>query len=147
MHDRETDDACGVCAACAKNQNLFNSDLHFCFSTQQYQETTKTQTVLAGSPNAWIAFLTEQPLANWNDGPTITVAKNKQAIISRDESLHYQNPSLKPFGAPMGKVTQKSGSTWAGSCHPDIEILEEPPENTFFPGGQCHQPPGAPPLF
>lgn len=132
--DRKTDDACGVCAACAKNQKFIHPDLHFVFPLSNIKNDKDTDRFKAGITKSWRAFLTEQPFGKLDDWTNYYGGENKQAIISRDESRGIiKTLSLKPFESTYKVMVIWQPEYMHGSAANGIlKILEEPPENTFF---------------
>lgn len=131
--DRQTGDACGRCAACAKMRKLAHPDIHHIFPvaiTKKVKETSSD----AYLP-LWRAFVAAQPfgsLADWLG--FIGVEGNRQGNISAEEARNViRKVTLKAYEAEYKILIiwqpEQLNSTSANVL---LKILEEPPEKTIF---------------
>lgn len=132
--NRQPDDACGVCPACAKNLKYIHPDLHFVFPLSNVKNDKDADRFKAEILKSWRAFLLEQPFGNISNWTSYYGGENKQAIISRDESREIiKTLSLKSFESPYKVMIIWQPEYMHGSAANGIlKILEEPPQNTYF---------------
>lgn len=132
--DRKPDDACGVCAACSKNQKYVHPDLHFVFPLSNIKNDKDADRFKAEITKSWRSFLIEQPFGKLDDWTNFYGGENKQALISREESRSIiKTLSLKSFESPYKVMVIWQPEYMHGSAANGIlKILEEPPQNTFF---------------
>lgn len=132
--DRKSDDACGVCAACSKNQKFVHPDLHFVFPLSNIKNDKDADRFKAEITKSWRSFLLEQPFGKLDDWTNSYGGENKQALISREESRTIiKTLSLKSFESPYKVMVIWQPEYMHGSAANGIlKILEEPPVNTFF---------------
>jgi DNA polymerase III subunit delta' len=128
------DDACGVCAACSKNNKLIHPDTHFVFPLSNIKGDKDEERFKSEILKQWRSFLLEQPFGNLDDWTNSYGGEDKQALISREESREIiKTLSLKPF-----ESKNKVMIIWQPELmHPSaangiLKILEEPPAHTFF---------------
>ncbi|MBX2942593.1 MAG: DNA polymerase III subunit delta [Cyclobacteriaceae bacterium] len=132
--NRTPDDACGVCAACSKNQKYIHPDLHFVFPLSNIKNDKDVDRFKAEITKSWRSFLIEQPFGKLDDWTNSYGGENKQALISREESRTIiKTLSLKSFESPYKiMVIWLPEYMHASAANGILKILEEPPENTFF---------------
>jgi len=131
--NQQAEDACGVCAACVKNQKYIFPDLHFIFPTSSTKAKTKdisSNTFL----KEWRTFLTETPYSNLSEWGAFFGGENKQLSISVDESRNIvKNLTLKAIeGAYKIMVLWLPEMMNAAAANALLKILEEPPGKTVF---------------
>jgi DNA polymerase-3 subunit delta' len=131
---RGSEDACGECPACQKNNRFVHPDTHFVFPVSNVKGDKDDERFRADIRKSWRTFLTETPFGNINDWTRSYGGEDKQAIISKEESREIiKTLSLKPFESPL-----KVMIIWQPEfMHPSaangiLKILEEPPPQTFF---------------
>lgn len=132
--NRGSEDACGECAACSKNQKYIHPDLHFVFPLSNVKNDKDAERFKAEILKSWRSFLQEQPFGKLDDWTNYYGGENKQALISREESREIiKTLSLKPFESPYKIMIIWQPEYMHGSAANGIlKILEEPPQNTFF---------------
>lgn len=127
-----SEDACGQCSACRKNEKFIHPDVHFVFPV--VNTSTSAKPVSDQFIKEWRSFLAENPygsLQNWLAGLT---RENKQAQIFAQESQEiYNKLSLKTYEAPYKVMIiwmpEKMNSVAANKL---LKILEEPAGDTVF---------------
>lgn len=132
--DRTPEDACGVCAACLKNQKFIHPDLHFVFPLSNIKNDKDADRFKAEITKSWRAFLSEQPFGKLDDWTNYYGGENKQALISREESRSIiKTLSLKSFeSAYKVMIIWQPEYMHSSAANGILKILEEPPHNTFF---------------
>lgn len=132
--NKGTNDSCGVCAACSKNDKLIHPDTHFVFPLSNVKGDKDEERFKAEIHKSWRSFLLEQPFGNLDDWTNYYGGEDKAALISRDESREIiKTLSLKPFESKY-----KVMIIWQPELmHPSaangiLKILEEPAPHTFF---------------
>jgi DNA polymerase III subunit delta' len=130
--NRAEDDACGICASCAKMAKLVHPDFHFIFpiATSKKIDGKTSEAFLP----AWRSFLLENPyrvLPEWLDH---IGADNKQGNISVEEARGIlRKLSVKAYeGEYKILLIWKPDIMNAASSNAILKILEEPPEKTLF---------------
>ncbi len=131
--DKQTDDACGECAACQKNGKFIFPDLHFVVPTA----TTKNRTKDANSAafmKEWRSFIQTNPYASPQEWGNFFGAENKQLSISVEESRSIiRTLSMKSFeGEYKVLILWLPEMMNASSANALLKILEEPPAKTIF---------------
>ncbi|HYG03042.1 MAG TPA: DNA polymerase III subunit delta [Chryseosolibacter sp.] len=128
------DDACGICAACSKNNKFIHPDTHFVFPLSNIKNDKDEERFKSEIRKQWRSFLLEQPFGTLDDWTNYYGGEDKQALISREESREIiKTLSLKPF-----ESKNKVMIIWQPELmHPSaangiLKILEEPPAHTFF---------------
>ncbi len=128
------DDACGVCAACSKNNKLIHPDTHFVFPLSNVKGDKDEERFKSEILKQWRAFLTEQPFGNLDDWTNFYGGEDKQALISREESREIiKTLSLKPFESRNKvMIIWQPELMHTSAANGILKILEEPPARTFF---------------
>ncbi|MCF2496301.1 DNA polymerase III subunit [Dyadobacter chenhuakuii] len=130
--NKSDEDACGVCASCAKMAKLIHPDFHFIFPIATSKKIDgKTSEAFLG---LWRSFLLENPyriLPEWLDHIS---AENKQGNISVEEARGIlRKLSVKAYeGEYKILLIWKPDIMNAASSNAILKILEEPPEKTLF---------------
>jgi len=132
--ENKSDDSCGTCPACSKNNKFIHPDTHFVFPISNVKGDKDEERFKSEILKSWRAFLLEQPFGNLDDWTNYYGGEDKQAIISREESREIiKTLSLKPF-----ESQHKVMIIWQPELmHPSaangiLKILEEPAPHTFF---------------
>ena len=130
--NKSDEDACGVCASCAKMAKLIHPDFHFIFpiATSKKVDGKTSEAFLP----LWRSFLLENPyriLPDWLDH---IGADNKQGNISVEEARGIlKKLSVKAYeGEYKILLIWKPDIMNASSSNAILKILEEPPEKTLF---------------
>jgi DNA polymerase-3 subunit delta' len=132
--NKSSNDSCGNCPACSKNDKLVHPDTHFVFPLSNVKGDKDEERFKAEIMKSWRSFLQEQPFGNLDDWTNYYGGEDKQAIISKEESRGIiKTLSLKPFESKY-----KVMIIWQPELlHPFaangiLKILEEPAPHTFF---------------
>lgn len=124
-------DACGVCPACVKAQQLVHPDIHFSYPVIPKKSGDKpTSNDYAAD---WREFIKLQPYGNSFDWLQMIGAENKQGNITAEECNDIiRKLSLKSFESEykililwMPEYLGKEGNKL-------LKLIEEPPPNTLF---------------
>lgn len=130
--NRNEEDACGVCASCAKMNKLIHPDFHFIFPIAASKKIDgKTSEAFL---TYWRSFILENPyrlLPEWLD---FINAENKQGNISVEEARGIlRKLSTKAYeGEYKILLIWKPDIMNAASSNALLKILEEPPYKTLF---------------
>lgn len=127
--NKQTDDSCGVCPSCQKNQKNQHPDVHFSFPT--VQAISKTATPLL---NEWRTQLSEAPYFDLNDWIKRSDDKERKPIISVHESQEIiKKLSLRSYeGGYKIMVIWQPEEMNIACANKLLKILEEPPARTLF---------------
>lgn len=124
-------DACGVCAACTKAQQLIHPDIHF-----SYPVVTKK----AGTPPIstdyiveWREFIKMYPYGNVYDWLQFIGAENKQGNITAHECNDIiRKLNLKSFESEYKILLMWLPEYLGNEGNKLLKLIEEPPANTLF---------------
>ncbi len=124
-------EACGICSACIKAQQLIHPDIHF-----SYPVVTKK----AGSPpistdyiSEWREFVKSYPYGNAYDWLQFIGAENKQGNITAHEcSDIIRKLNLKSFESEYKVLIMWMPEYLGYEGNKLLKLLEEPPPNTLF---------------
>lgn len=127
--NKQEQDACGVCASCAKMNKLVHPDVHHIFPSPSAKDA-----IVELLPT-WRKFLLESPYRSLTDWLEFTgTTGNKQGIIPIKEAHNIIGSlSLKAFEAEY-----KTLIIWQPelmnieSANALLKVLEEPPAKTLF---------------
>ncbi len=125
------DDACGVCAACIKSQQLIHPDIHFSFPVIPKKSGDKP--LSSEYIKDFREFITNFPYGNVFDWLQSIGAENKQGNITAEECNDIiRKLSLKSFESEykilivwMPEYLRKEGNKL-------LKLIEEPPAKTLF---------------
>ncbi len=133
MCKNKTDDSCGKCASCIKNQLLSHPDVHYIFpnnTTANVKSNPHSELFL----KEFRAAITQNPYLNLQDWYNELQLGNKQGIINQNDSVEIiKNHSLKPYEASQKVfviwMAEKMNSSFANKI---LKVLEEPSEDSVF---------------
>ncbi len=125
------DDACGICPACTKAQQLVHPDIHF-----SYPVVTKK----AGTPpistdyiSEWREYIKGYPYGNVYDWLQFIGAENKQGNITANECNDIiRKLSLKSFESEYKILILWLPEYLGNEGNKLLKLIEEPPPNTLF---------------
>lgn len=125
------EDACGVCAACIKSQQLIHPDIHFSFPVIPKKSGDKP--LSSEYIKDFREFITNFPYGNVFDWLQSIGAENKQGNITAEECNDIiRKLSLKSFESEykilivwMPEYLRKEGNKL-------LKLIEEPPAKTLF---------------
>lgn len=125
------DDACGVCPACTKAQQLVHPDIHYA-----YPVVTKK----AGTPplstdyiSEWREFFKSYPYGNVFDWLQFIGAENKQGNITAAECNDIlRKLSLKSFESDYKVLIMWMPEYLGNEGNKLLKLIEEPPPDTLF---------------
>lgn len=132
--NKRTDDSCGACPACSKNDKYIHPDTHFVFPLSNVKGEKDEERLKAEITKSWRSFLREQPFGNLDDWCNYYGGEDKLAIISKDASREIiKTLSLKPFESKNKvMIIWQPESMHSAAANGILKILEEPSPNTFF---------------
>ncbi len=124
-------DACGVCAACIKAQQLVHPDIHFA-----YPVVTKkpgTPPLSTDYISEWREFIKTYPYGNVYDWLQFIGAENKQGNITANECNEIiRKLSLKSFESEYKILILWLPEYLGNEGNKLLKLIEEPPANTLF---------------
>ncbi len=129
--EKKGEDACGVCPACTKAQQLVHPDIHF-----SYPVVTRK----AGSPPLstdyiaeWREFFKSYPYGNVFDWLQFIGAENKQGNITAAECNDIiRKLSLKSFESEYKVLIMWMPEYLGNEGNKLLKLIEEPPPDTLF---------------
>ena len=128
---RSPEDACGVCAACIKANQLIHPDIHF-----SYPVVTKkpgTPPVSTDYISEWREFIKSYPYGNVYDWLQFIGAENKQGNITANECNDIiRKLSLKSFESEYKILILWLPEYLGNEGNKLLKLIEEPPANTLF---------------
>jgi DNA polymerase III subunit delta' len=124
-------DACGVCAACIKAQQLIHPDIHFSYPVIPKKPGDKP--VSTNFINEWREFISKHPYGNVYDWLQFIGAENKQGNITAHEcnDINYKL-SLKSFESGYKILIMWMPEYLGNEGNKLLKLIEEPPPNTLF---------------
>ncbi|RFM26727.1 DNA polymerase III subunit [Deminuibacter soli] len=124
-------DACGVCAACVKAQQLIHPDIHFAYPVipkKSGDKPTSTDYI-----TNWREFVKQQPYGNSFDWLQLIGAENKQGNITAEECNDIiRKLSLKSFESEYKILVLWMPEYLGKEGNKLLKLIEEPPPNTLF---------------
>ena len=124
-------DACGVCAACTKSQQLVHPDIHFSYPVipKKSGSSPKSSDYAAD----WREFIRQQPYGNAYDWLQFIGAENKQGNITAEECNDIiRQLSLKSFESEYKILLMWMPEYLGKEGNKLLKLIEEPPANTLF---------------
>jgi len=125
------EDACGVCPACTKAQQLIHPDIHF-----SYPVVTKkpgTPPISTDYISEWRDFIKNYPYGNVYDWLQFIGAENKQGNITANECNDIiRKLSLKSFESEYKILILWLPEYLGNEGNKLLKLIEEPPPNTLF---------------
>ena len=124
-------DACGVCAACIKAQQLIHPDIHFSYPV--IPKKTGDKPVSTNFINEWREFISKHAYGNVYDWLQFIGAENKQGNITAHEcnDINYKL-SLKSFESGYKILIMWMPEYLGNEGNKLLKLIEEPPANTLF---------------
>ncbi|MBS0000642.1 MAG: DNA polymerase III subunit delta, partial [Cyclobacteriaceae bacterium] len=96
--ERQTDDACGQCGSCKKNEKLIHPDVNFAFPVSSTSKVPAKDAVSLSFLSEWRNFVIQDPYNNASGWNSYFGGENKQLNISKEESRQIiRHLALKPF--------------------------------------------------
>ena len=128
--NRQEFDSCGNCPSCLKVEKLIHPDLHLVFPITLSKETRVSGDLIKDFRECFL----HNPYMSQQDWFNELNAENKQAIISKDESVEIIKKLSYTSFEGKGKVLiiwqpEKMNNDAANKL---LKILEEPPDETYF---------------
>jgi DNA polymerase-3 subunit delta' len=128
--DKQENDSCGTCSACAKTSKWVHPDLHFSFPTVASGASKPTSNDFL---EPWREALTDNPYMSYVDWIRRIAQENKQGNITVAEC----HSIIKKLGLQSFESEYKIMVMWlpeylgqAGNVL--LKLIEEPPEKTLF---------------
>lgn len=131
--DRQTDDACGICASCMKMRKLAHPDVHHIFPVANTKKIKDNESD-AFMP-LWRQFVAEQSYGTLSDWLIFMgVEGNRQGNISAEEARNViKKIAYKAYeGEYKILILWQPESLNMYSANALLKVLEEPPSNTIF---------------
>ncbi len=131
--NRQENDACGVCASCAKMAKLAHPDIHLIFPFAKTDSKDQRKLSEHFLPD-WREFLAVSPYQTLTQWLQFLKADNKQAIIPVEEARNIlKKLTLKSYeGGYKILVIWKPEFMNSSSANALLKILEEPAAKTLF---------------
>jgi DNA polymerase-3 subunit delta' len=125
------DDACGVCPACVRAQQLIHPDIHFSYPVIPKKPGDKPVSTDYGSE--WREFVRQYPYGNAYDWLQFIGAENKQGNITSQECAEINRKlSLKSFESGYKILILWMPEYLGNEGNKLLKLIEEPPANTLF---------------
>lgn len=129
--NKQGNDACGHCAACAKAAQFVHPDIHYSYPVIPRKAGDKP--VSTDYISEWREFVTSQPYGNAYDWLQFIGAENKQGNITATECqdiIHKLN--LKSFESGYKILVMWMPEYLGNEGNKLLKLIEEPPPNTLF---------------
>ncbi len=127
----EWPDACGVCPACQKAQQLIHPDIHFSYPVIPRKPGDKP--VSSDYSTEWREFLRQYPYGNAYDWLQFIGAENKQGNITANECNDIiRKLNLKSFESEYKILVMWMPEYLGNEGNKLLKLIEEPPPNTLF---------------
>ncbi|MBS1596803.1 MAG: hypothetical protein JST75_01155 [Bacteroidetes bacterium] len=124
-------DACGVCSACIKAQQLIHPDIHFSYPVIPKKSGDKP--LSTDYISEWREFITQYPYGNIYDWLQFIGAENKQGNITAYECNDIiRKLSLKSFESGYKILIMWMPEYLGNEGNKLLKLIEEPPPNTLF---------------
>ena len=124
-------DACGVCAACVKAEQLVHPDIHFSYPVIPRKAGDKP--VSTDYIKEWREFIKIYPYGNVYDWLQFIGAENKQGNITAHECNDIiRKLNLKSFESGYKIVLMWMPEYLGNEGNKLLKLIEEPPPNTLF---------------
>ena len=124
-------DACGICSACIKAQQLVHPDIHYTYPVIPSKAGEKP--ISKDYIQEWRSFIKQKPYGNVYDWLQTIGAENKQGNITArecDEIAHTMN--LKSFESAYKILLLWMPEYLGNEGNKLLKLIEEPPDNTIF---------------
>jgi DNA polymerase-3 subunit delta' len=124
-------DACGVCAACVKAEQLIHPDIHFSYPVIPRKSGDKP--VSTDYIKEWREFIKLYPYGNVYDWLQFIGAENKQGNITAHECNDIiRKLNLKSFESAYKILLMWMPEYLGNEGNKLLKLIEEPPANTLF---------------
>lgn len=129
--ERDTRDACGVCAQCLQMQKLQHPDLHFVYPVVKLKDK---DTVSTDYMTLWREAFLEDQYITLNEWVSRSSEENKQAQIFVSEANNIiRELSTKPYESEYRvMIIWMPEKMREDAANKLLKIIEEPYENTHF---------------
>src|SRR5688572_23592171 len=125
------EDACAVCPACTKAQQLVHPDIHFSYPV--VIKKPGTPPVSTDYISEWREFIKSYPYGNVYDWLQFIGAENKQGNITANECNDIiRKLSLKSFESEYKILILWLPEYLGNEGNKLLKLIEEPPPNTLF---------------
>ncbi len=125
------DDACGVCPACTKAQQLVHPDIHYAYPV--VTKKTGTPPLSTDYISEWREFFKSYPYGNVFDWLQFIGAENKQGNITAAECNDIlRKLSLKSFESDYKILIMWMPEYLGNEGNKLLKLIEEPPPDTLF---------------
>ncbi len=124
-------DACGICAACLKANELVHPDIHFSYPVIPRKSGDKP--ISTDYIKEWREFVNVTPYANVYDWLQFIGAENKQGNITATECNDIiRKLNLKSFESEYKILIMWLPEFLGKEGNKLLKLIEEPPPNTLF---------------
>jgi len=124
-------DACGVCPACIKAQQLVHPDIHYSYPVIPKKSGDKPKST--DFITQWREFVKQNSYSNVYDWLQFIGAENKQGNITAEEcSDIIRQLSLKSFESEYKILLMWMPEYLGKEGNKLLKLIEEPPANTLF---------------
>jgi len=124
-------DACGVCPACAKAQQMIHPDIHYSYPVVPRKSGDKPLSTDYASD--WREFVKLYPYGNTYDWLQFIGAENKQGNITAHECNDIiRKLNLKSFESEYKVLLMWMPEYLGNEGNKLLKLIEEPPANTLF---------------
>ncbi|HMH21084.1 MAG TPA: hypothetical protein VK563_04885 [Puia sp.] len=124
-------DACGICPACVKAQQLVHPDIHFSYPVIPRKSGDKP--VSSDYSSEWREFVAQYPYGNAYDWLQFIGAENKQGNITAQECNDIiRKLSLKSFESGYKILLLWMPEYLGNEGNKLLKLIEEPPPDTLF---------------
>ncbi len=124
-------DACGVCPACIKAQQLVHPDIHYSYPVIPKKSGDKPKST--DFISEWREFVRQNSYSNVYDWLQFIGAENKQGNITAEEcSDIIRQLSLKSFESEYKILLMWMPEYLGKEGNKLLKLIEEPPANTLF---------------
>lgn len=128
--NKQTDDACGTCASCLKNNKLAHPDVNYYFPIVKENKVETCQPLMP----AWREAILANPYLTYKQWIETIGKEGKEGVLTKaiaDELLH--NIVLKPFeGGYRIQLVWHPETLHTSAANALLKVLEEPPAKTIF---------------
>lgn len=125
------DDACGVCPACTKAQQLVHPDIHYAYPV--VTKKSGTPPLSTDYISEWREFFKSYPYGNVFDWLQFIGAENKQGNITAAECNDIlRKLSLKSFESDYKVLIMWMPEYLGNEGNKLLKLIEEPPPDTLF---------------
>ena len=135
-------DACGVCSACLRAQQLMHPDIHFSYPTIKKTSKSDEKPISSDFMVQWRDFIKEMPYSNDRDWVNfikehshdrIDNPTNKQGNITAEECNDIlRKLSLKSFESGYKILVMWMPEFLGKEGNKLLKLIEEPPPDTLF---------------